>query len=141
MPAIATNPQMPDAPQEASAAPNWISTFLQMFVRLYTTLAYTLNALCKVDTIANRTSTPALDEIFFVASDTYQLYVGSSGVWVAVGRVGGTVMGAMPFTEISDADAPAADGARLYARDNGAGKTQLVVRFNSGAIQVLATEP
>lgn len=31
--------------------------------------------------------------------------------------------------------------ARIQARDNGAGKTQLVVRFPSGAVQVLATEP
>jgi hypothetical protein len=29
----------------------------------------------------------------------------------------------------------------LYAKDNGSGKTQLVVRFASGAVQVLATEP
>ena len=45
------------------------------------------------------------------------------------------------FTEMT---APAAGGvntARLFARDNGAGKTQLAVRFNTGAIQVLATEP
>lgn len=34
-----------------------------------------------------------------------------------------------------------ADQARIYAKDNGAGKTQLVVRFGSGAVQVLATEP
>lgn len=41
----------------------------------------------------------------------------------------------------SDPSAPAAGGFRLYAKDNGAGKTQLVVLFNSGAVQVLATEP
>lgn len=34
-----------------------------------------------------------------------------------------------------------ANSARLYARDNGSGKTQLVVIFGSGAVQVLATEP
>lgn len=44
-------------------------------------------------------------------------------------------------TEISDPAAPAANRARLYMRDNGAGKTQLVARFPTGAIQVIATEP
>lgn len=104
-------------------------------------MTYVLNALSVTDTLANRTATPDLDGIFFVATDTHQQYVGIAGTWAAVGRVSGTVMGAIPFTEISDPSAPAANGARLYARDNGAGKTQLVVRFNSGAVQVIATEP
>lgn len=33
------------------------------------------------------------------------------------------------------------NGARIMARDNGSGKTQLIVRFASGAVQVIATEP
>lgn len=41
----------------------------------------------------------------------------------------------------TDPDAPAAGYGRLYFRDNGSGKTQLVVRFNTGAVQVIATEP
>jgi hypothetical protein len=40
-----------------------------------------------------------------------------------------------------DPGAPAADKARLFVRDNGAGKTQLCVRFSTGAVQVLATQP
>lgn len=43
--------------------------------------------------------------------------------------------------EISDPDAPAANQAKLYIRDNGSGKTQLCARFSSGAVQVLATQP
>jgi hypothetical protein len=43
--------------------------------------------------------------------------------------------------EIADPSAPAANAGRLYFRDNGAGKTQLCVRFNTGAVQVVATEP
>lgn len=43
--------------------------------------------------------------------------------------------------EIADPVAPAANTGRMYFRDNGAGKTQLVVRFPTGAIQVIATEP
>jgi hypothetical protein len=43
--------------------------------------------------------------------------------------------------EISTPAAPAADKARLFVRDNGSGKTQLCVRFNSGGVKVLATQP
>jgi len=43
--------------------------------------------------------------------------------------------------EISDPVAPAANSGRLYFRDNGSGKTQLVARFPTGAVQVIATEP
>jgi hypothetical protein len=41
----------------------------------------------------------------------------------------------------SDPAAPSANRARLFTKDNGAGKTQLAVRFASGATQVFATEP
>jgi len=41
----------------------------------------------------------------------------------------------------ADPPAPTADNARLFVRDNGSGKTQLCVRFNTGAVQVLATQP
>lgn len=46
------------------------------------------------------------------------------------------------LTELAaDPAAPAENGARWYVRDNGAGKTQLCVRFATGAVQVIATEP
>lgn len=45
------------------------------------------------------------------------------------------------FTEIADPGSGGADAFRFYARDNGAGKTQACVVFNTGAVQVLATEP
>lgn len=41
----------------------------------------------------------------------------------------------------ADPAAPGADHARLFTRDNGSGKTQLCVRFPTGAVQVIATEP
>lgn len=50
---------------------------------------------------------------------------------------GGFIEGA----EIADPAAPAANIGRLYFRDNGVGKTQLVVRFPTGLVQVIATEP
>jgi hypothetical protein len=43
--------------------------------------------------------------------------------------------------EISTPNAPAANKARLFLKDNGSGKTQLCVRFHSGAVQVLSTQP
>lgn len=44
-------------------------------------------------------------------------------------------------SEVSDPAAPAANSGRLYFKDSGAGKTQLAVRFATGAVQILATEP
>jgi hypothetical protein len=41
----------------------------------------------------------------------------------------------------SDPAAPAANSATFFVRDNGSGKTQFCVRFPTGAVQVLATEP
>lgn len=49
--------------------------------------------------------------------------------------------GFFQMPEQSSAPSGVANTARLYAIDNGAGKTQLVVIFGSGAAQVLATEP
>jgi hypothetical protein len=49
--------------------------------------------------------------------------------------------GFLQLSEASDPAAPAANKARVYCRDNGAGKSQLVVRFPSGAVQIIATEP
>lgn len=45
------------------------------------------------------------------------------------------------FTERTDPSAPAANDFVMYARDNGSGKTQACIRFATGAIQVIATEP
>jgi len=43
--------------------------------------------------------------------------------------------------EIGDPDAPETNYARLYVKDNGSGKTNLVVRFATGAVQSVALEP
>ena len=45
------------------------------------------------------------------------------------------------FTEQTAPGAGSANTARLYAVDNGSGKTQLAVVFSSGAAQILATQP
>jgi hypothetical protein len=60
-------------------------------------------------------------------------------------RADGADAGVQPqyvlMEEIADPSAPTANRGILYTRDNGSGKTQLVVRFPTGAIQVIATEP
>lgn len=43
-------------------------------------------------------------------------------------------------TVITDPTAPTSGGL-VYVKDNGSGKTQLAVRFPTGAVQILATEP
>lgn len=47
----------------------------------------------------------------------------------------------MQMAEMTIPAAPAANGVRVYAVDNGAGKTQLMAIFNSGAAQQLAIQP
>lgn len=52
-----------------------------------------------------------------------------------------TATGFIDGAEITDPSAPAANHYKLYAKDNGSGKTLLVVRFSSGAVQTIATQP
>lgn len=52
-----------------------------------------------------------------------------------------TVDDYIDMPEITAPAAPAANSGRTFMRDNGSGKTQYCVRFPTGAIQVLATEP
>ena len=60
----------------------------------------------------------------------------------AAGNVRSPQGGYAELTErVSDPPAPAANGARLYLKDDGAGKTQLCVLFSTGVAQIIATEP
>lgn len=74
-----------------------------------------------------------------------------TGVYRAAANTLGLVTGGVDYlqlgagflefqAEISDPAAPAANKARLYIRDTG-GKTELVARFPTGAIQQVAIEP
>jgi hypothetical protein len=49
--------------------------------------------------------------------------------------------GALEIAEISAPSAGAANTARIFVRDNGSGKTQLCVIFNTGGVRVLDTQP
>lgn len=48
---------------------------------------------------------------------------------------------ALSFVEQTAPAAPATNGVYLYSQDNGAGKTQLMARFATGAAQQVAIEP
>lgn len=48
--------------------------------------------------------------------------------------------GPQDLLEQSAPAAPPVNAARLFARDNGSGKTELCVRFSTGAVQVIAAE-
>lgn len=74
-------------------------------------------------------SSQTADAIQVMASD------GTTKLW----NVGAT--GFMETIEITAPSAPSANGVRIYAQDNGAGKTQLMARFASGAAQQIAIEP
>jgi hypothetical protein len=59
-----------------------------------------------------------------------------------IGVVDGSTGGAsIEFTEQTAPAAPAANGVRIYAVDNGSGKTQLMALFATGAAQQIAIEP
>jgi hypothetical protein len=60
---------------------------------------------------------------------------------IGVRSTSGTTGGALNFLEQTAPAAPGANQAVIYAEDNGSGKTRLMVRFPTGAAQVLATEP
>ncbi len=54
---------------------------------------------------------------------------------------GSTGAGCLEMSEQTAPSAPSANGVRIYAVDNGAGKTQLMALFSSGAAQQLAIQP
>lgn len=65
---------------------------------------------------------------------------------ITSGKVGADLIvldanGFMELHERTDPAAPAANNARLYIRDNGSGKTQFCVRYATGVVQVLNTQP
>ena len=60
-------------------------------------------------------------------------------IWDATGNI--TVAAYIEGTEQTAPSAPAANGYRIFAQDNGAGKTQLMVIFNTGAAQQIAIQP
>lgn len=72
--------------------------------------------------------------------DVFLFRVGAGVARMAAAAGGGT--GAvLEFLEQTAPAAGAANTARIFAEDNGSGKTRLMVQFNSGAAQQIAIEP
>lgn len=68
---------------------------------------------------------------------------GSTLYWTisAAGILSSSVGTYFQMTEMVAPAAPAVDRVRIYAEDNGAGKTRLMARFATGAAQQIAIEP
>jgi hypothetical protein len=69
-----------------------------------------------------------------------KMYIGDNIV-MASGKGLQTVAAYLEGSEMTAPAAPAANGFRLFAEDNGSGKTRLMVQFATGAAQQLAIEP
>lgn len=69
----------------------WGDGLVASWRRMWTMLTFTLNALSKVDTLANRTTTPGQNEIFFTTSNTKETFIGVAGAWQMVGPRRGSV--------------------------------------------------
>ena len=76
----------------------------------------------------------------FVTGYAIRGYAGNAASYAGYleGKVG--ITGHVELSEIADPSAAATDTARLFVRDDGAGKTQLCVRFPTGSVQVIAKE-
>ena len=72
------------------------------------------------------------------SGDTGLVRAAANIVRVSDGSTGG---GAVQLTEMTAPAAPAANNVRIYAVDNGSGKTQLMALFATGAAQQIAIEP
>jgi len=74
------------------------------------------------------------------ASPTSAFTWGASAV-VKLFNPTSTAGAAQEFVEMTAPSAPSANAVRLYAGDNGSGKTRLMALFPSGAAQQIAIEP
>ena len=72
------------------------------------------------------------------AGDTGFVRAAANIVRVTNGSTGG---GAMQLTEMTTPAAPATNNVRIYAEDDGTGKTRLMALFPTGAAQQIAIEP
>lgn len=92
--------------------------------------------------IAIRKNGGAAAGLFFGSADDVQLFRGAADrLDLASGDNFRLVQGYIEGTEQTAPSAPSADGYRIFAQDNGGGKTQLMVIFSSGAAQQLAIQP
>jgi hypothetical protein len=75
------------------------------------------------------------------ASPDIFLFRRAAGVGAITGNAGGTTGAALEFLEQTAPAAPSANNVRIYAEDNGSGKTRLMALFATGAAVQIAIEP
>ena len=80
---------------------------------------------------------------FYPGGTTNTTNLGRTDRTFAIGYFGTAVIlgGYHQMTEMTAPAAPAANGVRIYAEDDGAGKTRLMARFATGAAVQIAIEP
>lgn len=86
----------------------------------------------------------ASNSIAFATDSTTRLTIADSVITATLGIATSEFFYVTKFiegTEQSAPAAPSANGYRIFAQDNGGGKTQLMVIFGSGAAQQIAIEP
>lgn len=83
----------------------------------------------------------SFDRINFGGTTSAFGAIGRDGAGVKIVAADGTTGTFLSGVEQTAPSAPAANGYRIFAQDNGAGKTQLMVIFGSGAAQQIAIEP
>lgn len=79
----------------------------------------------------------ATNQVIFGASDAVALVHSSDCLRLTNNSTGGAPL---EFTEMSAPSTPAANKARIFARDNGSNKTQVCIILPDGVVTVLATE-
>jgi hypothetical protein len=87
-----------------------------------------------------RISLAAVGNATAAAGDVHFVREGS-GLLSLRGGAGAAAGCALNFLEQTPPAAPATNQVRIYAQDNGAGKTQLMALFATGAAQQIAIEP
>ncbi len=92
------------------------------------------NYALRTNSAATALNAPTGGSLFFKVGDVL-LGTMASGQFV----LGASVY--MEMVEMTAPAAPAANGVRLFAQDNGSGKTQLMAIFSSGAAQQVAIQP
>lgn len=100
--------------------------------------AISLGASC-TDCVLEHLQTPADNSVTFHADTTgFNFNISPEQTMFKGWRV---LLRVAEMKEITEPNAPGSDTGALYVRDNGSGKSQLCMRFHTGAIQVIATEP
>ena len=69
----------------------WSNGVTQEMKRVLEQAFQTVNALSMVDTIANRTSAPDLNDTIYTAQDTGVVFIGNQGVWETLTGFNGTI--------------------------------------------------